>query len=157
MLGMDFAMLRAENTTPWVCSVLYKATVMAVILFGSETWNSAPTSLKHLKGFHHWAAWLMAGKGLWLNPDGSWTHPDTEMVMKEVGLQSLPHDVEVWMQHISMTLSVDLCLTCTWKEWGIDFDGQSTCRSRQQQGQKHRAMILLDSNSMGIYFVVEFI
>ena len=78
--------LRTENATPRVCGVFYKATVMAVLLFGSETWNLAPSSLKRLEGFHHRAAWRMAGKVPRLNTDGSWTYPDTEAVMKEVGL-----------------------------------------------------------------------
>ena len=90
--------LRAENTTPRAYGVFY--TVMAVLLFGSETWNLAPSSLKRLDGFHHWAAWHMAGKRPRLNPDGSWTYPDTEEVMKEVGLQSISHFVEVRRQHI---------------------------------------------------------
>jgi hypothetical protein len=93
--------LRAENATPRVCGVFYKATVMAVLLFGSETWNLAPSRLKRLEGFHHRAAWLMAGKRPRLNPDdGSWMYPDTEAVMKEVGLRRISHYVEVWRQHI---------------------------------------------------------
>jgi len=31
--------LRAENASPRVCALFYKATVQAVLLFGSETWN----------------------------------------------------------------------------------------------------------------------
>ena len=31
--------LRAENASPRVCGLFYKATVQAVLLFGSETWN----------------------------------------------------------------------------------------------------------------------
>lgn len=92
--------LRVENATPRVCGIFYKATVMAVLLFGSETWNLAPASLKHLEGFHIQAAWRMAGTGPWLNPDGSWTYPDTEEVMKEVGLHSISQYVEVRRQHI---------------------------------------------------------
>ncbi len=69
---------RTENATAQVSGVFYKATVMAVLLFGSETWSLAPSSsLKRLEGFHLRAAWRMAGKGPWLNPDGSWTYPDT--------------------------------------------------------------------------------
>ncbi len=74
--------------------------MMAMLLFGSETWNLAPSSLKRLEGFHIRAAWRMAGKGPWLNPDGSWTYPDTEEVMKEVGLRSISQYVEVRRQHI---------------------------------------------------------
>ena len=74
--------------------------MMAVLLFGSETWNLAPSSLKCLEGFHIRAAWHMAGKGPRLNPDGSWMYPDTEKVMKEVGLRSISQYVEVWRHHI---------------------------------------------------------
>jgi hypothetical protein len=92
--------LRTENATPRVCGVFYKATVMAVLLFGSETWSLAPSSLKRLEGFHLRAAWRMAGKGPRMNPDGSWTYPDTDAVMKEVGLRSIAHYAEVRRQHI---------------------------------------------------------
>ncbi len=49
--------LRAENASPKVCDVFYTATIQAVLLFGSETWNLAPLGLKCLEGFHLWAAW----------------------------------------------------------------------------------------------------
>ena len=74
---------------------------MAVLLFGSETWNLAPSSLKRLEGFHIRAAWRMAGTGPRRNPDGSWTYPDTDAVMEAVGLRSISHYVEVRRQHIS--------------------------------------------------------
>ena len=74
--------------------------LMAVLLFGSETWNLAPSSLKRLEGFHIQAAWRMAGTGPWQSSDGSWTYPDTDAVMKAVGLHSISHYVEVRRQHI---------------------------------------------------------
>ena len=43
--------LRTESTTP----------KLAMLLFGSETWNLAQSSLKQLKGVHILAAWCMAG------------------------------------------------------------------------------------------------
>ncbi len=49
--------LRAENASPKVCGVFYKATIQAVLLFGSETWNLALSGLKCLEGFHMRAAW----------------------------------------------------------------------------------------------------
>ncbi len=52
--------LRAENAALQVCGVFYKATVMSVLLFGSETWSLVPGTLKRLDGFHHRAAWRMA-------------------------------------------------------------------------------------------------
>ena len=93
-------MLRAENATTRTCGIFYKTTMMAVLLFGSETWNLAPLSLKHLKRFHIRAAWHMAGTGPQRNPNGSWTYPDTDAVMKAVGLCSISQYVEVCRQHI---------------------------------------------------------
>ncbi len=49
--------LRAENASPKVCVVFYKATIQAVLLFGSETWNLALSGLACLEGFHLRAAW----------------------------------------------------------------------------------------------------
>ena len=37
--------LRSENALPKVCGVLYKATIQAVLLFGSEMWNLAPSGI----------------------------------------------------------------------------------------------------------------
>ncbi len=48
--------LRAENATPWVMGMFYKATVQMVLLFGAETWNLTERALKMLKGFHTKAA-----------------------------------------------------------------------------------------------------
>ncbi len=50
------SVLRAENASPKVCGVFYKAVVQAVLLFGSETWKLSPASLKSLEGFHIRAA-----------------------------------------------------------------------------------------------------
>jgi hypothetical protein len=38
--------LRAENATARMCGMFYKATMQAVLLYGSETWNLSPTSVK---------------------------------------------------------------------------------------------------------------
>jgi hypothetical protein len=48
--------LRAENATARTCGMFYKATVQAILLFGSETWSLSPTSVKRLEGFHIRAA-----------------------------------------------------------------------------------------------------
>jgi hypothetical protein len=60
--GQVLRILRAENASSKVCGVFYKATVQAVLLFGSETWKLSPSSLKSLEGFHVRAARCMAGK-----------------------------------------------------------------------------------------------
>jgi hypothetical protein len=58
-------MIRAENASPRVCGVFYKATVQSILLFGSKTWNLSPVGLKSLEGFHIRASWRLAGKRPW--------------------------------------------------------------------------------------------
>jgi hypothetical protein len=45
--------LGAENASPLMCGVFYTATVLAVLLYGSEMWSLALSSLKCLEGFPH--------------------------------------------------------------------------------------------------------
>jgi hypothetical protein len=89
--GQISCILRAENASPKVCGVFYKATVQAVLLFESETWKLFPSSLKSLEGFHIWAAHCMAGKMPAWNPDGMWTYPSSKDVLKAVGLRTIDH------------------------------------------------------------------
>jgi hypothetical protein len=65
--------IRAENASPCACGIFYKATMQSILLFGSETWNLSPQSLKCLEGFHKRAVWRMAGKRPTKLPDGTWT------------------------------------------------------------------------------------
>jgi hypothetical protein len=94
--------LRAEIASPRVCSVFYKATVLSFLLFGSETWNLSPGSLKVLERFHIRAAWPwhMAGKRLMKLSDGTWTYPNSTDVLKDVGLKTIAHYFAVCWQHI---------------------------------------------------------
>jgi hypothetical protein len=63
--------LRSENASLKVCGVFYKATIQAVLLFGSETWNSAPSGMACLEGFHLRAAWHMSSSHAQKRPDGT--------------------------------------------------------------------------------------
>ena len=95
-------MLRAENASPRLCGMFYKATVQAMLLFGSETWNLSPSAMKSLEGFHMRAAWRMAHDNKpRRKPDGTWKYPSSEDVLKEVGLYSIGHYVEVRRQTIA--------------------------------------------------------
>ncbi len=91
-------MLRAENTSPKVCGVFYKATVQAVLLFGSETWKLSPLSLKSLEGFHIRAARCMAGMQPARNHDETWTYPNSKEVIKMVGLKTINHYIGVCVE-----------------------------------------------------------
>jgi hypothetical protein len=93
--------LRAENASPKVCGVFYKATIQAVLLFGSETWNLAPSGLACLEGFHLQAAWRMIGRGPKKLPNGTWRYPNSETVLQEVGLQTIRHYIGVRWQHVA--------------------------------------------------------
>jgi hypothetical protein len=93
--------LRAENAEPQVCVVFYKATVMSVPLFGSETWSLAPGTLKRLDGFHHRAAWRMAGMHPLHDSEGNWTYPSNTRVLKKGGLYTIEHYIGVRRQTIS--------------------------------------------------------
>ncbi len=94
-------MMRAENASPRVCSMFYKATVQSILLFGSETWNLSPVSLKSLEGFHIQAAWCMAGKRPLKLPDGTWTYPNSTEVLDEIGLKTIARYIGVHRQHIA--------------------------------------------------------
>ncbi len=99
--GQVSCILRAENASPKVCGVFYKATVQAVLLFVSETWKLSPSSLKSLEGFHIWAARCMAGKIPTRNPDGTWTYPSSRDVLKAVGLRTIGHYIGVFRETIA--------------------------------------------------------
>ena len=93
--------MRTENASPRVCGVFYRATVQSILLFGSETWNLSPVSLKSLEGFHIRAAWRMAGKRPLKLRDGTWSYPNSAEVLDEVGLKTIAHYIGVRRQHIA--------------------------------------------------------
>ena len=93
--------LRAENAPLCICGVFYKATVMSVLLFGSETWSFAPGTLKRLDGFHHRAAWQMAGMQPTHDGKGIWTNPKNSRALKKVELYTIEHYIGVRRQTIS--------------------------------------------------------
>ena len=88
--------LRAENASPRTCGMFYKATVQAILLYGSETWNLISSALKRLEGFHIQAAWRMSCDNKpQREPNGTWKYPALDEVLEELGLQSILHYVEV--------------------------------------------------------------
>jgi hypothetical protein len=93
--------IRSENASPPACGVFYKSTVQSILLFGNETWNLSPVSLKSLEGFHIQAAWRMAGKRPLKLPDSTWTYPNSAAVLDKVGLKSIAHYIGMQGQHIA--------------------------------------------------------
>ena len=49
--------LKSENAPPHACGMFYKATVQAVLMFGSETWNILIAMLAQLEGLYIRAVW----------------------------------------------------------------------------------------------------
>jgi hypothetical protein len=82
--------LRGEYASPRICGKFYKSVIQAVLLFGSETWCLTPALQARLDGFHIRAAYRMAKVHRpKRHPDGSWTYPASEDVLKECGLQTM--------------------------------------------------------------------
>jgi hypothetical protein len=91
VLGAVSQVLRSENALPKVCGVLYKATIQAVLLFGSETWNLEPLGMVCFEGFHLRAAWRMLGSRPQKRPDGMWEYLNLEKVLWDMGLRTISH------------------------------------------------------------------
>ena len=87
--------MRYENASPRVCGMFYKATVQAVLLYGSETWNLSPAMLRTLESFHLRAARRMTGLMPSKAADGSWSYPDAERVLRKAGLHTINEYIEV--------------------------------------------------------------
>jgi hypothetical protein len=93
--------LRAENASPRVCGMFYKATVQAVLLFGSETWNLSPSTMKCLEGFHLKAARRLTGMMPTRGDRGTWHYPSSEDVLAAAGLHTIKHYIDVRRQTIA--------------------------------------------------------
>ncbi len=93
--------LRAENAAAGTCGMFYKATMQAILLFGSETWSLSPTSMKRLEGFHIHAAWRMSGLRPERKANGSWSYPRSKDVLEAAGLQTIAHYMDVRRQTVA--------------------------------------------------------
>jgi hypothetical protein len=110
--GQVSCVLRAENASPKVCGVFYKATVQAVLLFGSEMWKLSPLSLKSLEGFHIRAAHCMAGNCPHRIQTGRGSTP------AQVGLQMIDHYICVHLETIARFIMDRLLFALCWDgEW----------------------------------------
>jgi hypothetical protein len=118
--------IRAKNASPCACGIFYKATMQSTLLFGSETLNLSPQSLKCLEGFHLRVAWRMAGKRPKKLPDGTLTYPNSAAVLDEVRLKTIAHYIGVRRQHIaSYIVNKPIFQTC--------MDGVRRCGSSVHQ------------------------
>ncbi len=71
---------------------LFKAVVMAVLLYGSKSWSLTPAALKRLKDFVIRATYQMAQANKpQRNLNGTWEYPEISDVHMEVGLYLVKH------------------------------------------------------------------
>ena len=88
--------LRSKNLSPKVREMFYKATIQAVLLYGSVLWNLTKVMMSRLEGFHITAAyWMARTQKPQDNDDGSWTYPSSKDVLEEVGLYPIEHYIRV--------------------------------------------------------------
>ena len=81
-----------------VTGMFYKATVQAVLLYESETWNLIPSAIKKLEGFHIRSANRMAKDNKPQQnplPGDCWVYPSSKDVLEKVGLFTIEHYIEV--------------------------------------------------------------
>ncbi len=94
--------LRRENAPPGVSAKLYKAIVLSVLLYGSETWVLSPAVLARLEGFHIRAAYQMAKKYVpRRGPNHQWVYPPTDKVLEECGMHTIQHYIDARRETIA--------------------------------------------------------
>ena len=64
-------MLHVENIPAPICAMFYKAVVMAVLLYGSKSWNVPTAEMAALEGFHVATALNLTGMRTQQLPNGS--------------------------------------------------------------------------------------
>ena len=88
--------LQVDNTPPKVSAKFCKAVVQSVLLYGNETWNLTKTALVRLKGFHIRATYQMAKKNKpRRGSNHGWVYPASEDMLKECGMLSILHYIDV--------------------------------------------------------------
>ncbi len=80
--------------------MFYKATIQAVLLYGSEIWSLPPSSVKQLEGFHIQAAWQMSSLRPEKKPDSTWSYPCLVDVLKKASLETIAHYMDVRQQTV---------------------------------------------------------
>ena len=85
-----------------------------LLLFGFETWVLTPRLEKALAGFHHWAAWRIAGMGPKRHPDRTWVYPPIGEALEMVGLEEIGAYISrrhnTVTQYIATHTIMELCL-----------------------------------------------
>lgn len=80
--------LTRESTNPRISAFFYKATVQAILLYGSETWVITDKILQLLTSFHHGIARRLTGHFPRPSQDDTdeWTYPSIQETLQIAGL-----------------------------------------------------------------------
>ena len=76
-----------EGASPSVAGMFYRAAVLSIALYGSETWVWTDRMVVAIRGFHHRAARLLSGKLPRRRPDGSFEYCPADDALKMCSLQ----------------------------------------------------------------------
>ena len=114
-MGLALLGFKGRECLPTVCSLFYKATIQAVLLFGRETWNVSPASMRSLDWFHLRVSRCMTSMMPRRSPNGkNWTYPATEEVLETMGMYTVKKYVEVLRNIILKFLArrpiIELCM-----------------------------------------------
>ena len=88
--GMIGRILSKEGACPKSMATFYKAILLSVLLYGSESWVLSQSMLRNLESFHRRCARYITGRHIRENADGTWTCPDSKTTLSMAGL--LPID-----------------------------------------------------------------
>ena len=117
------------------------AAVLAVMLYGLETWVMTPCIKRFLGGFHHRVALRLTGRQPRIGQESEYLYTLLLDAMAEVGLQEvltyIPHNYNTVTQFIVTRPIMDLCLAAErgpgsrvakwwWDKDGLELEGMGT-------------------------------
>ena len=90
---------------PAIGAMFYKAVVMAVLLYGSETWVLPAAEMRALEGFHVAAARILTGMRPKQRRNGTWVYPKSKEVLAKAKLRTIEEYIAVRRTTISKKIA----------------------------------------------------
>lgn len=84
--GSVARILSKQGARPKAMASFYKAIVMSILLYGSESWVLTKSMMRELESFHRRCARCITGRHIRERADGSWHCPDTAVTLDQAGL-----------------------------------------------------------------------
>ena len=79
-------MLIWEGATPQIAGKFYRAAILSVLLYGSETWVWTARMVNTVRGFHHRAVRLLSGSPPRRLQNGTYVYRPADEAMEACGL-----------------------------------------------------------------------